>query len=116
VNQGAPRAKRFRQPHLGEAVRVMPLAMRVVGLDASADEPGSTMDLWPARPPLRLEGVAARDPGVPKRRVRGRVCMTGDGRVRWTLVRALFLREGRAQCADGMACSGLRRQRATSSG
>jgi hypothetical protein len=90
VNQARRYARRYTAASLGEAVRIMPFAIRVVGIDEAtlAQETAAGGSPWPNRPPLRLEGSALRDSGAVPRRVRGRVCMTGDRHVRWTLVRA----------------------------
>jgi hypothetical protein len=88
VNHMRPRDQRYTAPSLGEAVRVIPMTLRAVGIDeeALAAERATSENPWPARPPLHLEGASLRDQGAPARRVRGCVRMTGDAHVRWTLV------------------------------
>jgi hypothetical protein len=95
VNQSRLRVKRYMSRSLGEAVRIMPVAIRVVGIDTSAP------CIWPTRPPLRIIGAAAGpDPNSPLRKTRGSVQMTGDGRVRWTLVSLPCLKRRAGHSSD----------------
>ena len=71
----------FNDPTLQEAVRIVPMRLRVVGFTPSE------IPEFPDRPTIHVEGETAGPAGSSSvRKVHGQVGMIADGNIRWTLV------------------------------
>ena len=75
----------FNDPTLQEAVRIVPMRLRVSHYTAAR------IPEFPHRPTIHLEGETAGPAGTTGiRRIRGTVQMISDGSIRWTLVSCSF--------------------------
>ncbi|CCM00206.1 uncharacterized protein FIBRA_02234 [Fibroporia radiculosa] len=71
----------FSDPNLQEAVRIVPMRLRVVSFSPSL------VPAYPNRPTLHVEGeTAGGTPQGPVRKLQGTVGVVADGSIRWTLL------------------------------
>lgn len=87
----------FNDPHLQEAVRIVPMRLRVASYSPSP------IPIFGDRPTIHVVGeTSGSSPSGQVRRVRGTVSVIADGSVRWTLV-SCFLCHGMLLVCEDVA-------------